>query len=137
MNDLPESTIRRSDFPNCKAIYCVLPDDGTDTRVLVELRKRNGIVRAGSAVRRGIGILAGATTRRGKLPEAELVKQIFVICSDDQAEEIFDFVFWSAQLDKPGRGVMWQQAVAGATPYELPAGIPDEETGPWSPATTR
>jgi hypothetical protein len=39
------------------------------------------------------------------------------------------FIFWSAHIDKPGRGGMWQQAVTGCTPYELPADIPDEKAG--------
>ena len=43
-----DSAPRVSDFPAGKVIYCVLPDDGTDKRVLVELRKKHGIVRAGS-----------------------------------------------------------------------------------------
>jgi hypothetical protein len=113
----------------CKAIHCVLPDDGTDKRVLVELRRKHGVIRAGSATRRGIGALAEVKTKRGKLPESDLVKQVYVICSEDQADGVFDFIFWSAQLDKPGRGVMWQQALTGCTPFELPADIPDEEKG--------
>ena len=129
MSTTPDSAPRRSDFPACKAIYCVLPDDGTDKRVLTELRKKQGIIRAGSVICRGIGALFDVKTKRGKLPEPELVKQVCVICSEDQADEIFDFIFWSAQLDKLRRGAIWQQAVTGCTPYELPADIPDEETG--------
>lgn len=129
MNTRPDSAPRSSDFPACKAIYSVLPDDGTDKRLLVELRNRQGIIRAGSATRRGIGALAQVKTQRGKLPLPSLVKQVYVICTEEQAEEVFDFIFWSAQIDKPGRGVVWQQAVTGCTPYELPPDIPDEETG--------
>lgn len=129
MSIMPDSALRRSDFPTCNAIYCILPDDGTDKRVLVELREKKGIVRTGSVTCRGIGVLAEAKTKRGKLPEPDLAKQLCVICSEDRADEIFDFVFWSAQIDKPGRGVMWQQAVTGCTHYELPADIPDEEKG--------
>ena len=97
--------------------------------MLVELRQKHAVIRAGSATRRGIETLAEVKTKRGKLPEPDLVKQVYVICSEDQADEIFDFVFWSANVDKPGRGMMWQQAVTGCTPYVLPADIPDEETG--------
>ncbi len=129
MSNTPDSAPRRSDFPACKAIYCVLPDDGTDKRMLVELRKKQGIIRAGSATRRGIGALAEVKTKRGKLPEPDLVNQLYVICSEDQADGIFDFIFWSARLDKPGRGAMWQQAVTGCTPFELPSNNLDEGTG--------
>lgn len=127
MNTKPESAPRASDFPACKVIYCVMPNDGTDKRLLVELRKKQGIVRAGSATRRGVGALADARTKRGKLPEPQLVRVLYALCSDDEADAIFDFIFWSAHIDKPGRGAMWQQAVTGCTPYELPADIPDEE----------
>ena len=129
MNTTPDTAARRSDFPAGKAIYCTLPDDGTDKRLLVELRKKRGIIRAGSATRRGIAALVTVTTKRGKLPEPNLIKQVFVLCTDDQADEIFDFIFWSAKIDKPGRGMMWQQAVTGCTPYELRADLPDEGTG--------
>ena len=129
MSTAPESASRGSDFPACKAIYCILPDDGTDKRLLIELRHDKGIVRADSGVCRGIGVLAEAKTKRGKLPESDLVKQVCVICAEDKADEIFNTIFWSTQMDKPGRGLMWQQALTGCTPYELPADIPDEVTG--------
>ncbi len=129
MSATRESTIRCSDFPTRKAIFCVVPDDGTDKRLLAELRKKHGIVKAGSAIRRGIGALADIKTKRGKLPGPELVRVVFVMCDEDQADEVFDFIFWSAHIDEPGRGAMWQRAVTSCTPYELPADIADEEAG--------
>ena len=68
-------------------------------------------------------------TKRGKLPLPNLVKLIHVICSVEQADEVFDFMFWSAGIDKPGRGAMWQRAVSGCTPYGLPPDVPDEDSG--------
>ena len=120
---------RMPEFPACKIIHCVFPDDGTDKRVLVELRKKYGIVNTGSAQRRGIGILGKVKTKHGKLPLSRLVKQVYVICPVDRQEEIFDFIFWFANIDKPGRGVIWQQELTGSTHFELPTDIPDEETG--------
>ncbi|MGI9264005.1 MAG: hypothetical protein ACR2QU_03685 [Gammaproteobacteria bacterium] len=119
---------QRPDFPAGKTIHFILPDDGTDKRVLTELRNKHGIVQAGSGVRRGIAALGDVETKRGKLPESVLVKQAWVLCAEEQADEIFDYIFWSAKLDKPGRGMIWQRAVTGCTPYELPAEIEDEES---------
>ena len=127
MSTTPDSAPRRSDFPACKAIYCVLPDDGTDKRVLVELRKKQGIIRVSSATCRGIAVLGDVKTKRGKLPEPIMVREVLVVCSEEQADEIFDLIFWSAHLDKPGRGSIWQEALPACTPFELPADIPDEE----------
>jgi hypothetical protein len=127
MNTSPDSTPLSSTPTACKIIYCILPDDGTDKRLLVELQKKQGIVRAGSKACRGIGALAEVKTKRTKLPESELVKKVFVICNEDQAQDIFDSIFWSAQLDKPDRGMMWLKSLKGCTPYELPSGIPEEK----------
>lgn len=129
MSTTPGSAPRRSDFPAGKAIYCILPDDGTDRRLLLELRKKKAVIRASSDICRAVGALAAAKTKRGKLPEARLAKKVQVICTADQADEIFDFIFWAAKVGKPGRGLMWQMSVSGCTPYELPADIRDEETG--------
>lgn len=109
-----------------KLICCVLPDDGTHKRILIELRERFGIVRAGSTTCRGIGALHAVKAKQGKLPEAELVKQLYAVCSEEEADKVFDFIFRAARLDKPGRGSVWQQSVSGCTPYQLPANVADE-----------
>ncbi|QBY02974.1 hypothetical protein E2K93_00680 [Thalassotalea sp. HSM 43] len=118
-----------ANFPVCKAIYCYLPDDGTDKRLLAELREKFGVTSAGSSACRGIGALAEVKTKQGKLPESELVKILFITCAEEQAKDIFDFIFWFAEVDKPGRGVVWQQRITSCTPYELPTDVADEETG--------
>ena len=117
----------RPDFPTGQAIFCIVPDDGTDKRVLTKLRERFGLVHGSTLTCRGMGTLAEIKVRPGKTPEPELVKQLCVICADSLADEIFDFIFWYSQIDRPGRGIMWQQTAIGCTTYGLSADIPDEK----------
>lgn len=129
MNAAVDTNSPVRDFPSCKIINCVMPDNGTDRRILLELRKKFGIVNATSSTGRGVGFLGRVKTKPGKLPHSRLVKKLHVICPVDQVEEVFDFIFWFAEFDKPEMGAMWQQDVTGCSPYELPPDIPDEETG--------
>lgn len=109
-----------------KLIYCLLPDDGTDQRLLVELRRRFDLVGAGSATCRGIAALTDVKTLHNKLPEPELVKQLYLTCPEDKADEVFEYLFWAAELDRPHRGMIWQQHLPVSTAYQLDPEIPDE-----------
>ncbi len=104
-----------------KLIRCIVPDDGTDIRLLNALHDRFGIVRAETAPHRGIAALGNAKSKRGKLPESIMVRVVTVICDAGEAEAVFDFMFVEAHLDKPGRGLMWQGPLIGTTPFRLPA----------------
>lgn len=127
MTTATETPAQMPDFPACKIIYCILPDDGTDRRMLAELRKEFGVINAGSSTCRGIGVRGTVKAKPGKLPQSRLVKKLYVICPVDHEDEIFDFMFWSANIDKPEMGIMWQQDLTGCSPFELPLDIPDEE----------
>ena len=129
MTTSSDSGHKRSDFPSSKMLYCVLPDDGTDKRLLVELRKKYGILNAGSATCRGVGALADVKTKVGKLPESEQVKFVYIICTEAEAQAVFAHIFWSGKLDRPGGGVVWQQSLTSCTPFTLPADVPDEVVG--------
>ncbi len=117
----------RGDFGvSCKVIFCVVPDDGTDLRLLLALRSELGIIQTNSTSCRGIAALGDVRTKRGKLPAPTLVKLIDVVVDEERAATVFDFIFERANLAKPGRGAMWQAPLIGCTRFVLPEDVPDE-----------
>ena len=112
-----------------KLIWCALPDDGTDKRLLHALRKEKGVTRADSIYARGVAILREAEARKGKLPEPSLVRLVTVIVDAEEADELFDLIYERANIGRPDGGAIALATLAFATPYELPEGLPEEGSG--------
>ena len=109
-----------------KMIVCMLPDDGTDIKIMHQLRKEKNITRAESFACRGLNNLQTAKTRLGKLPEPTLYRTLTIIVTDAEVDDVFDFVYEKAQIGKPGRGALVQNTLSGATRHVMPDDVPEE-----------
>jgi hypothetical protein len=110
---------------SAKLISCILPDDGTERRLLRWLRDQ-GITRANSVYCRGHSVLREAKARRGKLPEPELVRLVTIIVEADEADALFELIYAQADIHRPGGGALFMTPLTFATPFVLPEGVADE-----------
>lgn len=108
-----------------KLITCVLPDDGRDQDLLKLLRAEHDIITANSFQCRGLG---PGTEKKGKLVVAS-VRVVTVVVSPEKADKIFSLIYFKAGFDAPIQegSIMYQGDLLGATPFILPAGVPDEK----------
>lgn len=113
-----------------KMIVFMLPDDGTDIKIMHQLRKEKDVTRAESIACRGVNNLQVSKKRRGRLPEPTLYRILTIIVTEAEADDVFDFVHEKAQIDQPGRGVLVQTTILGATRYVMPDGVLEEAYKP-------
>ncbi len=110
-----------------KLIRCMIPDDGTDISLMQQLKNNFGVTRVESIACRGVNNLQTAKTRPGKLPESALYRSLSIIVDDHQADDVFEFLYEAAGIEEPGRGILIQTTLQGATAYYLPDNIKDED----------
>jgi len=108
-----------------KRIQVVLPDDGTDRQLMQALHREMGVNRVDSVAVRAVAALQRAKTKHGHLPEPVLAKLITVVVSDEQADAVFDFIYSTAHIGRPGGGMLMMDRLLGVTRYVLPANVPD------------
>lgn len=109
-----------------KLVSCLLPDDGTERRLLRWLRDEKGITRANSVYCRAHSVLRQDTGRHGKLAEPSLLRLVTIVVAADEADALFDLIYQQAELQRPGRGALIMTPLTFATPFALPEGIANE-----------
>lgn len=108
--------------PTLKLITCILPF-GVAAGVLARLRQEQGIVEAHVRAARGIGRL---TPSRYRSVASQTEKEILsVVAPSERADELFAWLVHAARIDRPHGGILFMNALARATPFELPD-LPDE-----------
>ncbi len=112
----------------CKLITCILPDDGTEKKLIRALRDEKQITRANSTSCLGMGILAEVRTKSGdlQLPEPTLIRKVDVVVPESDADELYDYIYEKARIGRPEGGAIWLGALALASPFTLPVGVPVE-----------
>ncbi len=106
-----------------KVITLVIPDDGTNKILSLALLKEKNITQVTSKSCLGLGVLAEAKTKFGKLPEPFSVIKMTVIVPAEQADELYDYIYFKAKMDAPSRGEIWMTAGDMSSPFELPENL--------------
>ncbi|TAJ95984.1 MAG: hypothetical protein EPO31_00775 [Gammaproteobacteria bacterium] len=106
-----------------KLITCILPK-GIASHVVERLKSEKRIITVCINSARGLGkLMPGARRDTGEQMEKDI---LCVVVGIDRAEEIFEYLFYAADIDRPHGGFIYMSALALASRYALPA-LPDED----------
>ena len=106
-----------------KLITAILPK-GVSLGVIKKLKEEKNIITANVNFARGTGKLTPLKYREDVV---EREKEILtVIVNKENCDEIFEYVFNIADIDKPHGGVMYMYSLGKSTDYALPD-ISEEE----------
>lgn len=105
---------------NAKQIVCIVPK-GRGQQLVEAVSSELGIHNANYSGARGVGRSIDVQDR-GVGEQQE--KDVFALTVDaDRADEVFEFLFFKAQLDEPHNGLMYMQASPKTTVMNIPETI--------------
>ncbi len=106
-----------------KLIYCILPK-GIALGVAKKLKEDFGIMTSNISNARGVGKIT-PLAYRGIAGQSE--KEVLsVAVAADRADDIFEFIYHEADLNRPHGGIMYMHKLLASTEYILPD-VPDEQ----------
>lgn len=101
----------------CKLITGILPGGGA-MDVLKKLREEKGIISANANTARGMGKLTPRAYRGvGEQTEKQILN---VVVDADRADEIFEYIYHEANIDRPHGGIIFMAGLQQQTPFILP-----------------
>lgn len=106
-----------------KVIFCILPK-GVALGVKQALKDDHGIMTTNVSNARGVGKIT-PLAYRGIAGQSE--KEILsVIVTAEQADDIFEYIYHRAEINRPHGGIMFVHGLQQSTEYKLPD-VPDEK----------
>ena len=106
-----------------KLITCILPK-GIALDVAAKLKSDYQLMSVDIKSARGVGKITPLAYRGiGGQSEKEILT---VVVPTKSADEIFDYIYHEADIDRPHGGMMYIHPLFQGTRYEMPA-LPDEE----------
>jgi len=98
-----------------KRITCFLPK-GVGLKIVEMLHNEKNIDSANVHSGRGLRTVA-SVKEYGAWSEQDILT---VILDADRADEIFEYIFFQGELNKPGGGFIFQADIQRSTPFYLP-----------------
>ena len=88
------------------------------------LKEQYGVISANVNKARGTGRMTPLAYRGvGEQTEKEILT---VVVAEEQSDELFEFIYFNAKIDRPHGGLMYMSALKQATPFSLPD-LPKED----------